>query len=38
MKKKDENENRNLMLFTEEDALAVLKYGGENLLLEMGRK
>ena len=33
---KEVNENRNLMMFTEEDALAVLKYGGGKFVTRDG--
>lgn len=33
---KDKNKSRNLMIFTEEDALAVLKYGGGNFITRDG--
>lgn len=36
MKKDNENKNRNLMIFTEEDALAVLKYGGGKFVTRDG--
>lgn len=36
MKKKDEN--RNLIIFTEEDALAVLKYGGGRFVTRDGEE
>lgn len=33
---KEDNENGNLMIFTEEDALAVLKYGGGKFVTREG--
>lgn len=37
-KDKDKNKDRNLMVFTEEDALAVLKYGGGRFVTRGGEE